>query len=186
MKFFPQQVPFPNTTADTYLRQAASGITNILQLPKNNIPSLTYGNKTNNAIIDIVKLSRRDTPPKFPEITKITPGPEETHNPAKKPRMQPKPTKYIPASEPRVLINHTRAKITQPAPKSGKSVSSPPGIKSPSPSINVQTQQSTKYKDTFASKIMEVIHKKNKKGDKYTSISRRGLGFPTRHNHFTR
>ena len=98
--------------------------------------------------------------------------------------MQTNPTKYIPASEPRVPINHIPAKITQPAPKSEKSVSSPPRIKSPSPSTNAQTQQSTKYKDTFASKIMEAMYNKPKKGDEYTSISCRRLGVPKRHNHF--
>ena len=95
-------------------------------------------------------------------------------------------TKYIPASEPRVSIKYTPANITNPSPKLEKPTSSPPSINTPSPSTNVQTQQSKKYKDTFASRIIKAMHKKPKKGDKYTSIRRRRLGISARDNHFTR
>ena len=129
--FFPQQVPFPNVTADTYLKQAVSDIIDILQSPKNNFRSLTYGNKTTNAIIYIAKLLQYDTPPKCSKTTKITPGSEETHNPTRKQRLQPNTKKYVPATEPRVPINHTSAAITHPPPELEKSVPSPLRIKAP-------------------------------------------------------
>ena len=63
VEFFPQQVPFPNTTPEIYLQQAAADMLSILSEPKSNIPSLKYGDKYNNAFIDIAKMLKKDNSP---------------------------------------------------------------------------------------------------------------------------
>lgn len=56
--FFPKVVPFPSVTLDDFLRQATSDILFILQNPPS-IPSLTCGDDTKNAIVQIAKLFHR-------------------------------------------------------------------------------------------------------------------------------
>ena len=109
VEFFPQAVPFPNVTADQYLRQAATDILAILQSPEQNIPSLSYGSALTNAYIQVAQILKRATlqpePKNSPATTlptQITPTaapprvPKNLH--PTPPRVQPKD----PAPTPRV------------------------------------------------------------------------------------
>ena len=51
VNLFPETIPFPNITTDQYLHQAETDILAILQSPKKNIPSLTYGSAVTNAYV---------------------------------------------------------------------------------------------------------------------------------------
>lgn len=72
VEFFPQQIPFPTTTPDTYLRQTAADLLSILTSKKLPILDLTYGDNCNNAFIEIAQLLKRALPPstkQFPTHT---------------------------------------------------------------------------------------------------------------------
>ena len=61
VEFFPSTTPFPQVSTDDYLRQAATDILNILQAPKQTIPTLTYGSPTTNAYIHLAQILKRAT-----------------------------------------------------------------------------------------------------------------------------
>jgi hypothetical protein len=56
LQFFPKTVPFPKTSTEDYLRQAASDILAILQNPPTQLPFLAYDNSTTNALVHIATL----------------------------------------------------------------------------------------------------------------------------------
>ena len=58
---FPETISFPNVTTDQYLRQAATDILTILQSPKKNTPSLTYGSAVTNAYVQIAQILKLAT-----------------------------------------------------------------------------------------------------------------------------
>ena len=63
VEFFPQQIPFPTITPDTYLWQTAADLLSNLTSKQSPIPDLTYGNKCTNAFIEIAQTLQRDLPP---------------------------------------------------------------------------------------------------------------------------
>ena len=109
---YPQQIPFPNTSLDTYLKQAASDIIEILQNQKQNIPKLGYGNETPNAFINISKVLQGVNPPTFKKDN----IPQEK-NSATEPRVQVPTLARNDTLEPRVypVDTPTYAKVKLPA-----------------------------------------------------------------------
>ena len=103
VELFPQQVPFPQVSNETFLRQAASDIIAILQAPTPTIPSLTYGDTTMNAFIEIATILQRVAPPQFPkEIRNIA---DDTSQPRVAPTLTPENPLTLPSeneTEPRV------------------------------------------------------------------------------------
>ena len=60
--FLPETIPFPETSADEHLKQAATDIIRILtkKKRKTHFPSLEMGDKTCNALLKIVKILNKD------------------------------------------------------------------------------------------------------------------------------
>jgi hypothetical protein len=56
LQFFPKKIPFPSISTEVYLKQAASDILAILQKPPSSLPYLSYGDPTNNSIVQIATL----------------------------------------------------------------------------------------------------------------------------------
>ena len=67
VEFFPQQVPFPQVSNETFLRQAAFDVLAILQAPQPTTPALIYGDKTMNAFIEVATILKRVAPLQFPK-----------------------------------------------------------------------------------------------------------------------
>jgi hypothetical protein len=66
-QFFPKKIPFPKTSTEDYLKQAASDILAVLQKPPTTLPYLAHGDATNNAVVAIITLlGRADVPPELP------------------------------------------------------------------------------------------------------------------------
>jgi hypothetical protein len=88
LQFFPKQIPFPTTSTEDYLKQAASDILAILQKPPTTLPYLAYGDATNNAIVAIATLlGRADIPPELPRA-QIPVHPPRVQIPVHPPRVQ--------------------------------------------------------------------------------------------------
>jgi hypothetical protein len=69
LQFFPKTLPFPKISTEDYLKQAASDILAILQNPPSHLPYLAYGDKTNNALVQIATLlGRAVAPPPSPHL----------------------------------------------------------------------------------------------------------------------
>ena len=60
---------FPDVTPDTYLRQTAADIIDILQDNNHNIPTLMYGDNTTNAFIGIAQILKQIILLPFPKKT---------------------------------------------------------------------------------------------------------------------
>ena len=111
VEFFPTTTPFPRVSTDDYLRQGATDLVQILRVPGNNIPSLTYGSTTTNEYIHPAKIFKQAaTPPKT--VTTIQ---HDAHSPrvipvspsvTKEPRVVPE-TKHI--HDKTVLQKHVAA-----------------------------------------------------------------------------
>ena len=103
LQFFPTTIPFPKIDPIDYLTQAASDIVVLLQQPTTNLPFLSYGDKTKNALLQIATLLGRATdPPRAP----ITAHPPRVQLPDRPPRVAANvPASDMPAdpSPPRVL-----------------------------------------------------------------------------------
>jgi len=80
ISFFPKKVKFPKTTTEDYLRQAASDIVFILQNKPSIVPSLDFGDETENALLHIsTLLGRAAKPPGAPRVLPTTvPQPTNT------------------------------------------------------------------------------------------------------------
>jgi hypothetical protein len=63
VEFFPETIPFPSISTEDYLKQAAGDILTILRNPPAALPSLSYGDATKNALVQIAQLLGRATPP---------------------------------------------------------------------------------------------------------------------------
>ena len=61
VEFFPTTTPFPRVSTDYYLRQAATDLVDILQAPRFNVPSLTYGSPTNNDYTQLAQILKHAT-----------------------------------------------------------------------------------------------------------------------------
>jgi hypothetical protein len=63
VEFFPATIPFPTISTADYLKQAAGDIVTILRNPPANLPYLSYGDDTTNALVQIAHLLGRATLP---------------------------------------------------------------------------------------------------------------------------
>ena len=214
VEFFPQQVPFPQVTNETYLRQAASDLIAILQSPKSPIPSLTYGDTATNAFVEIATILKRITPPSFPKNIpnipngasepRVTPAPTPTtpndilpiSNDVSEPRVNPTiaPTVTPSTLEPRVTPNTAptvipttlEPRVTPTTAPIVKPITPRPMMIAPIP--NPKSLASTNYSNVLASKIMEQLrgNKLSNNERMYSKLPQRRRGVPTRHNYFTR
>jgi hypothetical protein len=117
VEFFPTIIPFPTITTADYLKQAATDIVTILRNPSNDLPSLSFGDDTTNALVQIAQLLGRATlPPATPVDPPRVPTPVEhtVPSPVHPPRVA------TPVSPPRVPMTqvspprvHTPAKPLQ-------------------------------------------------------------------------
>ncbi len=124
--FIPHNIPFPETSTEDHLNQAASDILAILQNPPSSLPFLESGNDTTNAIEKIAQLLRRattKTPPTLPTPPQPAPSP-----PTSSPRV---PVPTPPASSPRVPTQPPAPAPRVPAPS--PSPAAPPTV-APAPS----------------------------------------------------
>jgi hypothetical protein len=88
LQFFPKKIPFPKTSTEDYLKQAASDILAILQKPPTTLPYLACGDATSNAIVAIATLSgRADVPPQL-QRAQIPVHPPRVQIPVHPPRVQ--------------------------------------------------------------------------------------------------
>jgi hypothetical protein len=111
LQFFPKAIPFPAISTEYYLKQAASDILSILQNLPSQLPYLSYGDATNNAIVQIAiaLLGRAKSSPPSPSILPTMPAPV-AQAPVQPPRVQPTiqpPRGPIPASVP-LLLNEKK------------------------------------------------------------------------------
>ena len=56
LQLFPKTIPFPVTTTEYYLKQAATDIIMLLQNPPTLLPYLQYGDATKNALLAIATI----------------------------------------------------------------------------------------------------------------------------------
>jgi hypothetical protein len=88
LQFFPKQIPFPQTSTEDCLKQAASEILDVLQKPPTTLPYLGHGDATNNAVVAIATLlGRADVPPELPRA-QIPVHPPRVQIPLHPPRVQ--------------------------------------------------------------------------------------------------
>ena len=74
--FIPTVVPIRSTSTEDYLRQSVGDIIGLLDDPKSTIPSLSFGDDTQNAIKQIATLLNRalpSPPPVLPPPSAIPP-----------------------------------------------------------------------------------------------------------------
>ena len=142
--FFPSHTPFPSVTTDDYLRQAASDLLTILQAPKKNIPTLTYGSAISNAYIHLAQILKRATqPPTTPQNKPPSSNKAPLRITAKEPRVAPPdipiepevlPTNNSHASqEPRVVP--TRSPTPKPSPSPMPTLQQAPTAIPPLPTV---------------------------------------------------
>ena len=172
VEFFPQQIPFPNTTPETYLQQTAADMLSILSEPKSNIPSLKYGNKYTNAFIDIAKMLKNITPPSFPKNNL----PKENDTPTSHTNEKLPEPNYSPTSPPHAA--------TQPRVKVSNSTPGTKSIQFPRNQNSHQTQLPRVQK-------MQPHTKPNKQPKSrinrmYTKRTPQRHGFQKHHNYHTR
>ena len=77
LTFFTADIPLPKMETEDYLQQSMDELPAILSNPKTQLPFLTYGYTTTNAIEFIVKLLKRSIPCAPPVIP--TPNPDPIH-----------------------------------------------------------------------------------------------------------
>jgi hypothetical protein len=81
--FFPTTIPFPSVSTEDYLRLAAGDVLNILRSPPASLPSLSYGDATKNALVQIAQLLGQATPPTPAHV-----DPPRVPTPVQPPRVQ--------------------------------------------------------------------------------------------------
>jgi hypothetical protein len=122
LQFFPKKIPFPKTSTEDCLKQAASDILAILQNPPSSLPYLACGDTTNNAIVQIATLlGRADAPPPSPNLPT---HPPRVQLPTHPPKVQ------LPVHSPRVQIpiHPPRVQMTVPTPAVIPTVTAPPSV----------------------------------------------------------
>ena len=117
--FYPETIPFPETTLSNHLQQAASDIVNILDKQPNitTVPSLEVGDDTRNEILKIEKILNHNE--EIPETLPII-APTLVPNLAQVPTLVQNPTQKI-------ITNPTSRAISAPMIRSTPS-QSPPNI----------------------------------------------------------
>jgi hypothetical protein len=105
--FFPKHVKFPAVGINDFLKQAAQDIVSILtKPPPSTVPSLTAGDDTNNALLQLADLLNRSTPPPPPPQLSIptaaVPRVESIQPPVVVPVPRVEPTQVPIAAVPRV------------------------------------------------------------------------------------
>jgi hypothetical protein len=112
VEFFPATIPFPAVTTEDYLKQAAGDILGILRNPPTNMPYLTYGDATTNALVQIAQLlGRAPLPPPTPV------DPPRVQTPLHPPRV-PTPVQHLlpdPVHPPRVETTASPPRVPTPA-----------------------------------------------------------------------
>jgi hypothetical protein len=105
-RIFPKQIPFPQTSTDDYLRQAAEDIVSILTTKNASNPTLDYGSSITNTYLHMVQILQRAT------ALPIT-GPTSALEPTSTPETSPTTTTpstalpTVPAPLPRVPLSPT-------------------------------------------------------------------------------
>ena len=76
VEFFPKEIPFPKTTSEDFLIQAATDILTLLQGPNQTLPILQYGDTTKNALVQLSQLLNRaaPAPPVPPSPSPVSPS----------------------------------------------------------------------------------------------------------------
>ena len=130
--FLPETIPFPETSADEHLKQAATDIIRILtkKQRKTHFPSLEMGDKTRNALLKIAKILNKDEPlPPLepPTVKTVTFSPDtkttSTHRVLRRPSSSPTST-VLPSPPP--SSSSTTPTVTTPSPPSSTLAATPP------------------------------------------------------------
>ena len=130
VQYFPHSIALPEVTMEDYLKQATTDILSVLKTKPTFVPTLSYGDDTQNAIEQIAKLLSRKAP--RPEPITIPPHTPLVSVPRVEPIILPEPSQPVPVPRVQPILPHPnmtsvpRVELITPAPPPNKKPAPPP------------------------------------------------------------